>query len=99
MPTMLPIYHDVNRVSTSLGNDQAISGMLSLQPSLIASQDFVTAQTCLHVAVRHHRFDTVILLLAKGADRNAKDHSGKTFIDLAWQFGASEDILARLGRS
>ncbi|KAF8429670.1 hypothetical protein EV426DRAFT_703463 [Tirmania nivea] len=81
------------------GNEAAILSLLENDPSLLASQDFETAQTCLHLAVRHGCYDTAILLLAKGADRNAMDNNGMTFIDLARQLGASEDILSRLGSS
>lgn len=73
--------------------------MLADDPSLLASQEFETAQTCLHWAVRNGHYDTAILLLARGADRNAKDNNGKTFIDLARQLGAPDDILSRLRSS
>ena len=73
--------------------------MLVVDPSLVVSQEFETAQTCLHVAVRNGRYDTVYLLLANGADRNAMDSNGKTFIDLARQLDASEDVLSKLRSS
>ncbi|KAF8457658.1 hypothetical protein BGX38DRAFT_1086060 [Terfezia claveryi] len=81
------------------GDEASILSMLEDDPSLLASQDFETAQTCLHWAVRHGRYDAAILLLAEGADRNAMDNNGKTFIDLARQLGAPEDILFKLGSS
>jgi len=82
-----------------LGDEATILNLLEDDPSLLASQDFETAQTCLHWAVRHGHYDTAIILLAKGADRNAKDNNGETFIDLARQLRAPEDILSKLGSS
>ena len=70
--------------------------MLAVDQSLVVSQDFETAQTCLHVAVRSGRYETVSHLISKGADRNARDSNGETFIDLARQLGASEDVLSKL---
>ena len=73
--------------------------MLKDDPSLLASQDFETAQTCLHWAVLNGSYNAASLLLSEGADRDAKDNNGKTFMDLARQLGASEDILSKLGNS
>ena len=83
----------------ALGDEARILSLLEDDPSLLAFQDIETAQTCLHWAVLHSRYDAAILLLSKGADRNATDNDGKTFIDLARQLGAPEDILSKLRSS
>ncbi|KAF8471256.1 hypothetical protein BDZ91DRAFT_518837 [Kalaharituber pfeilii] len=80
----------------STGDNRAILSMLGEDPSLLAAQDFETAQTGLHFAIRNKCYDTAILLLARGADRNARDNDGKTFIDLARLLDAPEDVLAKL---
>lgn len=73
--------------------------MLEVDPLLVVSQVFETAETCLHVAVKNRRYDNALHLLSRGADRNAEDSDGRTFIDLARQLGASEDVLSKLRSS
>lgn len=85
-----------------VGEKEDLEEMLETDAELVAAQDFETGQTCLHVACqrnREDREDIVMFLLAKGADRNAIDNSGRTFIDFAKELGASEEILARLASS
>ena len=70
--------------------------MIHEDHSILAAQDFETGQTCLHIAVQNGRTELVMVLLGYGADRNARDFAGRTFVDLARMVGASEEVVGRL---
>ena len=62
--------------------------------------DSHSQQTPLAIATRHRHIGTVAALLAAGASVNRADHSGRTPIDIAVQYGYTTIIDAlRMGRS
>lgn len=74
-PRGVPIYSAVSR-----GDLQRVKDLLDADPSLVESTDDQggTGLTPLHMAASINQVDAASLLLARGADINARDTKGRT---------------------
>jgi ankyrin repeat protein len=76
------------------GNLQRIKDLLKDNPKLVSTKDIV-GRTPLHLAAQWGHKDVAELLLAKGADVNAKDDDGGTPLHMAKSKDVAELLLAK----
>ena len=71
--------------------------LLKQDPALVAARDYLYRRTPLHFAANHGHREAVELLLASGADLEARDKNGDTPLDRAEAMGHA-DLIALLRR-
>lgn len=72
-----------NAVST--GDMKSLEPLLAEYPSLVWVKRDYDGKTGLHLAVMVGKYDVAKLLLAKGADPNARDNHRRTALYYAWK--------------
>jgi ankyrin repeat protein len=75
------------------GDVETLKGLLDGNPDLVNKTNFLGA-TALHYAAREGQAKAAALLLARGADVNARDHSGQTA--LHWAATAGQEDVAEV---
>lgn len=75
-----------------------IQVLLKQDPTLVASRDYLYKRTPLHFAAEHGHRRAAELLLAAGADAQARDKNGDTPLDRAEAMGHAELVALLRGR-
>ncbi|KAJ6667393.1 hypothetical protein lerEdw1_016514 [Lerista edwardsae] len=85
------------------GRWEALEGLLSCEPALLAKRDFITGFTCLHWAAKHGRHELLAMLVNFGhrhrlpVNINARTSGGYTALHLAAMHGHLEVVKLLVG--